>query len=124
MVSCRTAVVSISPGSKKSLPQLSCAMSATAPKRRRAHARQTIQPRKQLLIEPHQSFVFVSTLLRLQSEEQKVLLIEAQVDAFQIVKRADEQTRANQQQQRERDLRHDQPFAQAAKPRRSYGDSV
>lgn len=55
-----------------------------------------IQPRKELLIELHQPFVFVSTLLRLQREDQEVLLIEAEVDSLQVGERADEQTRANQ----------------------------
>ena len=66
------------------------------PERCRAHARQVVQPRKELLIELHQPFVFVPALLRLQPEEQEVLLIEAQVDALQVVERADEQTRADQ----------------------------
>ena len=71
-----------------------------------------IQPLKDLLIELQQPFVFVPALLRLQAEEQKVLLIEAQVDLLQVVQRADEQSRADQEQQRHRDLRNDQPFAQ------------
>ena len=67
-----------------------------APERRRAHAGQVVQPRKELLIELQQPFVFVPALLRLQPEEQEVFLIEAQVDSLQIVERADEQTRADQ----------------------------
>ena len=61
----------------------------------RAYAGQVIQPREELLIELQQPFVLISVLLRLQGEDQEVLLIEAEVDALQIVERADEQTCAD-----------------------------
>ena len=99
MVSCFAAVFSVSPGSKMSIEPIVIRDERDSPERRRAHAGQVIQPRKELLIELHQPFVFVPALLRLQPEDQEVLLIEAEVDALQVVERADEQTRANQQQQ-------------------------
>src|SRR5262249_19497647 len=77
---------------------------------RRAYSWQVIQPLKKPLVELHQPFVFVTRLSRLQSEEQQVLLVETQVDSLEVVKCADVQSGADQQQQRHRYLRDDQPF--------------
>ena len=48
---------------------------------------------------PEYTMLGACGLLRLQAEEQEILWIEAQVDLLQVVERADEQTRADQQQQ-------------------------
>src|SRR5689334_14563328 len=76
------------------------------------YARQVVQPLKQLLVEPQQTLVFVAGLLGLQPEHQQVFRIEAELDVLEIVERADEQSRAGQQQRRDCDLRHEQRFAQ------------
>ena len=67
-----------------------------ARERRRAHFRQMVQPIEKLLVEPHQPFVSVTRSLGLKPEDQKVFLIEAELNSLQIVERADEQSRARQ----------------------------
>src|SRR5215831_3249603 len=57
-----------------------------------AHAWQVVQTIEEPLIELQQLLVFVTGLLRLQSEEQEVTLIKAKIDSLQVVERADEQT--------------------------------
>ena len=49
------------------------------------------------LIELQQPLVLVTALLRLQLEAQEVLLVESQVDSLQVIKRAHEQTRADEE---------------------------
>ena len=65
--------------------------------RRGLHAGQAIQPVEQPLIELQQPLVLVTALLRLQLEAQEVLLVESQVDSLQVIKRAHEQTRADEE---------------------------
>jgi hypothetical protein len=56
---------------------------------------------------------FVAVGTRLQNEEQQIFLVESDIDILKIAERPNEQSGADQQQQRHRDLRYDQGFAQS-----------
>ena len=63
-----------------------------ARERCRAHLRHLVQTLEELLVQPQQPFIFVTSLRRLQPEEQQVFLVETEPHILQIVERADKQS--------------------------------
>src|SRR6185436_7492349 len=83
-----------------------------ARERNALHSRNTFETFAYLLINLAQLFVFVTDQCGLHFKQQKILRVEAWIDSLQIQQRAHKQSGANQQQQRQRHLDHNQTAAQ------------
>src|SRR6185369_3596356 len=81
-------------------------------KRHALHAGNSFETLADLRVDLSQLVVFVTNQRRLDVKEQKVLRVEARIDALQVEQRANKQARTNQQQQRQRHLDHYQTTTQ------------
>src|SRR5262249_55513950 len=111
------AAISVRRGAERAA-QIDGAIGVVVRKQRRAgkchfrRARQRFQLLAYTLIKLREPFPFVAGQARRDLEHQQVCCIEARTSALQIPQRAHEQARADQQQQRQRNLRHYQPTTQ------------
>ena len=78
-----------------------------------AHARHVAQAAPQIGIEIGDPRLRIAGLRRIQLEQQHVVAVEPERHRLEIRQRPDEQAGRDQQQERRRDLRHDEPLRQA-----------
>ena len=83
-----------------------------ARERHALHAGNSFETLADLPVDLSQLVVLVTDERRLNVKQQKVLRVEARIDALQVEQRAYKQSRTNQQQQRQRHLDHDESTTQ------------